>query len=569
MPKLSVPRLYAWLLLLAVLWAVAASPAAAQTSVKFVSIDQDDQKTADADEILRALLERKLGEPLNADPLDYAMAIKNLSDSSARMRETPYLARVTPYVYIAAEMLGADFEIVGTYISKATVSETNPGTTYHSYFVVNREALDSSLELRGKQPDLDDLLEFVRNRAAQASPARFVYHSRFSTSSFFLPALFFRRNSIFDMSESTPGLTAIQSEEIGGNSSSRLVEEVADGGAQLAAVWDGTMVKFLSGEDAEQRQRGEKVYFIPLPTELPNDLLVCSRSLLKSPQRRSAVRKLFTTRGGGSARLEIDKADFLAWVDINQAGKAWDALADLRWLASERRTPVVVRVARGRGIPGGYLEAARQGVRLSGTEFVLYDNRFHKKVDYDWTLGWVREGHITLTSDIPAFGVKPQVFRISFQPASAAAEEQDLTQRIGNILASRVHRIRYIWPYDDDPPLVIRDVPFSLAPGTPVAVQKIRWTDPLHNLFTGLVGPSRVAVEGADFFKFRLVDKEFRLAMGDARGVDPMSREAYRVLLERPPEPQTVFHVFNVVFFALVGLSGTGTVLAFRRSRRA
>jgi hypothetical protein len=79
-------------------------------------------------------------------------------------------------------------------------------------------------------------------------------------------------------------------------------------------------------------------------------------------------------------------------------------------------------------------------------------------------------------------------------------------------------------------------------------------------------------MESADFYRFRLAQKDFRLAMdegGEAARLDPMSPLAYRVLLERKQEPQTVFHVFNVVFFALVGLSGTGTVLAFRRSRRA
>lgn len=568
------PRFYVSLVLLAVLGAPA-SPAAAQQRATFVSIDQDDEQIRQADDKLREKLVEKLDEALSPSPFGYGQAINKLSEWSELQGETPYLARVTPYVYIAAEMLGAEFEIVGTYVSDATRR-----TTYHSYFVVNREAMKNAIGVGDKTPDLNDLRDFIRRRAEADSPAGFIYHSRFSTSSYFLPALFFRGNNIFAMPESTASLTAIDSRPIEGNSSSKLVEEVAAGRADFAAVWDGTKVKFETGERAAL---GRQVHFIQLPTPLPNDLLVGSPGLAKR-----AAEKLFPAGAGGGGKrgqLAIGIDDFQGWLDINAAAEARDALAGLRWLAREQRVPVTVRIATADDrIPPGYVEAARQAVRLAGTELVLHDDSFHRGEDYVWTLRWVREGHVNLESRIPVFEVEPpsrrrnacsppcQLFRISFQPAEPGAEEQDLTQRIGNILASRLHRVRHVWPYDDERPLVIRDLPFSLAPGATAAVQKIRWNDPLRNAFTTFGDPRPVEVESADFFKFRLAKERFRLAMGDGQGVaplDPMSPLAYRVLLQRPQEPQTVFHVFNVVFFALVGLSGTGTVLAFRRSRRA
>src|SRR6185503_20985701 len=59
------------------------------------------------------------------DPAVYSVVVQRDS--------VPYLARMTPYACVTAEMLGAHFEILATYKSNATGS-----TTYHSYFVVNR-----------------------------------------------------------------------------------------------------------------------------------------------------------------------------------------------------------------------------------------------------------------------------------------------------------------------------------------------------------------------------------------------------------------------------------------------
>lgn len=553
----SRPRLlpiWGWLAVLAALLsAPAALPAAAEERIKFVSINQRDEEIETADEkLLDHLREKLLPRAVSPDRPKYERAITKLSD---RNESAPYVARVTPYVYVAAEMLGADFEIAGTYVGEAG------GTTYHSHFVVNKERFGN------RRAELSDLLDFIRDRAESGKPTRFVYHSRFSTSSYFLPALFFRSHDIFARDD-------IVSEEHG-DSSSGLVAEVADGEADFAAVWDGTKNNFLKDFPPES-ERGAKVVFIQLPTALPNDLLVCSQSLREQlgQEEKTAAQLLLGTAEAGkeAAQLDIGIGDVQTWIDINQAREAREALAELRWQASERRVPVTVGIEREDDrVPEAYLEAARQAVRLSGTEFVLYDDALYEKEDFKWTLGWVREGHLKLVSEVPDFHSE-QEFRISFLPADPGAEEQDLAQRIGNILTSRLHRLRYVWPYLNERPLVIRDVPFSPAPKTAVRVQRIQWNDPLRNDFSEGGDPHPVEVKSTDFFKFELTKKGFRLAMGDDEGnakLDPMSNVAYRVLVARPEEPYRTFTVLNALFFGLVGLSGAGTVLAVRQARRA
>ena len=106
--------------------------------------------------------------------------IKRLSHS--RSGESLFLARTTPYVCVASELLGADIEVLGTYLSAATNR-----TTYHSYFVVSKKQFPAA-------PDLPALYNRLRQKRA-----RFVYHSPFSTSSFFLPSLYFRAQKLFHM----------------------------------------------------------------------------------------------------------------------------------------------------------------------------------------------------------------------------------------------------------------------------------------------------------------------------------------------------------------------------------
>jgi len=153
---------------------------------------------------------------------------------------------------------------------------------------------------------------------------------------------------------------------------------------------------------------------------------------------------------------EIDEGDFLTWRDINSAPDARQALADLRWLARERPAPVTVDVRRasvGDPVTEAYLEAARRAVRLSGTEFVGYNDDLHAHRDYVWTLELIHDGAVKLTNRIIGSDVDDQTFQISFK------DTEDLTRRVGALIHSRMHRIRYVWPYPTEQPTVIEFYP--------------------------------------------------------------------------------------------------------------
>jgi hypothetical protein len=549
-----------------VLVVAGASGGAAQERASFVSIEQGDSDTRNADERLSQLLKDKLGEPEPLNPLSwgYGRTITRLSDWSQYMGDTPYLARVTPFVFLAAETLGADFEVLGTYVSKATNQ-----TTYHSYFVVNHSLLETTLKLGDKPPSLDDVRELIRRRAEADTPAVFIYHDRNSTSSYFLPARYFREHNIYSTTISAPNIIPIQSRLLTGDrpSSTTLVQKVAAGEADLAAVWDGTKVKFEAG--GKYADLADKVDFIQLPTVLPNDLLDCSSSYLRKHgcETFAVAKKSVIARLNGGTRLPVGLGDFLGWQAMD--ADATFALGNLRSLAAEQRTPLTVRVDRADPrVPESYLQAARRAIRLSGTELTVYDDSYHSKVDYVWTLSLVRSGYLTMASKIPSFDVT-QEFPISFRP-SPTTDELDLTHRIAEIVGSRLHRVRYVWPYEEEQegPLVIRDLMF--APDSKVKVQRVTWIDPARNNYRDET-PQPVVVENADLFKIRLAKISFNLAVGDGQGIaplDPLSTVAYRVVLQRPEEPRTMYALFNVVFVLFLLVAVAGTVLALRGARR-
>ena len=176
-----------------------------------------------------------------------------------------YLARITPYAYVAAELLGAKLNILAVYKSKATNS-----TTYHSYFVVRKDRLqdDATWKPESGEPSLEDIAPYLR-RASKTNPAaKFIYHDRFSTSSYFMPSLYFKEHDVFAMSQSlNPHLIPIEVERLASTSSSDLVQQIVDGKADLVAVWDGTKKKFDKNPD---------LLFIQIPTAVPNDFLVAS-----------------------------------------------------------------------------------------------------------------------------------------------------------------------------------------------------------------------------------------------------------------------------------------------------
>ena len=295
------------------------------------------------------------------------------------------------------------------------------------------------------------------------------------------------------MEESTESLAAIRVARAEVSSSSHLVRAVARGDADLAAVWDGTRARFVDPAASDDRAIGQSVAFVRLPSAIPNDLLVCSRSAPAELKEgiRSAIRSM--------PAEEIAVGDFARWVEIGDASEARAALAHLRWLAREQVAPVTVDVRQGIGSRSGtaiMAEAARHAVRLSATEFVLFDEDFHEHIDAVWTLDEIHDGAARLTASLPGTGIDDQVFPISFR------DSQDLTRRIVAIAQGRLHRIRYVWPYSGGQPIVIRDTTLSMPPGTEAPVQRITWLDPARNSFRA--GPIfKVTVEGVEPLRAR------------------------------------------------------------------
>jgi ABC-type phosphate/phosphonate transport system substrate-binding protein/membrane-associated phospholipid phosphatase len=503
---------------------------AAQAPVSWVSVRYGpDAETRQADDKLRRFLENGAGLSfVTEQPADYRQAIERLVGSGSEQGR--YVARVTPYALVAAELLGANVQVLATYVSRATGA-----TTYHAYLVVNRARFAA-------EPDLDRVWRWLR---ATSTPATFAYHSEFSTSSYFLPAIYFRNNDFFDMPASTGQSTAIRARRLDGGSSD-LVRAVADGRYDIAAVWSGTRAAFEQVDSLAARY-GRRVWFVELPTLLPNDLLVASAGL------DSAVVARLRASIRGMPPGQIDVGDVLNWRDIGDSVSAREALANLRWLAREAPAAATVEIRRGavdgRMVPDDVLTAARQAVRLSGLDMANFDPDFHARQDYVWTLEPMHDGAVRIRSRIVGADGDDQQFEISFRSA------EELTGRIGELLHSRLNRVRYLWPYRPDPPTVLRDVDFTLPPGARVTVQKIRWQDP-HRQDYLEDAPIRASVLRADFYKFELAPSFVDPA--DAAGFDfnPMSNISYRVVLVRPQTERLLFRVVTVALVVLLLAAG-------------
>lgn len=500
---------------------------AAETTLTFAGVAIDPE-TARADERLREYLRGRDGLRFEPRDLDHGAAVELLAGWDAR-RQGPLLARVTPFVYLAAEMLGANLDVLAT-----AVSPRQPDTTRLSHLVLRRGAGVPAA-------DPDAVLRWLRERP---EPARFVYPHKFSTSGYVLPAAFFRRAGVFTGSgPNGPDQrhTFIRAEQpAGGRGAAELVGLVREGRADLAAVWDGVRARFANDPD---------LVFIPLPFPAPNDLLVLSSGADRGLRERltAGVRAM----GPGA----IGVGDVLRWQDFNAAPEARRALATLRRQTRGGPPPVPIKI---RGPAGGdappdpaLLEAARQAVLLAGTEFTLYDEDFHKHFDVLWTLRRAHDDAVVLTSEFPDFGLPPQVFHLSHR----RDDPESLVGRLEDCLSNRMHRLREIWSFDDRTPTILRDVRFALPPGTRLPVVRVVWNDPANN--DRAVGSAFVTeVAAGDFHAFRLKAEGFpRRGDGTRLDLDPLGSTAYRVALVRPVPDTFLFRLGTSVVLVLAVLA--------------
>jgi ABC-type phosphate/phosphonate transport system substrate-binding protein len=519
----------------------AQSIAQPETHVTFIGVSPDDDYQK-ADRKLGDILRREKRIVLIPQPNgNYGVAIQRLV-----LLQDPYLARMTPYACVAAQMLGAHFEILATYKSNAT-----GGTTYHSYFVVNRKAFPG-------KPSLDNILEYLLQ-----TQRTFMYTDKFSTSGYFLPSLYFHQKNIYAMTKSIGSLHPIKVDAVPeGKTGSYLVEQVAGGQLDIAAVWDGTKRKYETLPLSQEI--GAKVYFVELPDALPNDLLVGSTGL--SPKLKEDVHQAILSMKDH----DIDIGDFNTWIDISKASEALDALDNLSQEAAAPLQRVIVSVQAAKGVSSSepriaqYLEAVRHALRLSGTEFAEFREHYHQRYDVTWEIQPIHDGAIRLVAEyMRGSGLEPQTFQISFTNA------EDLTGRIVSLMRTQMHRIRYVWPYQELKPTVIRDVDFTYPRGAQLKVLKITWTDPDKNDFREEQAEFfDAAVEQSDAYKFQLAESSFgKRQDGRTYDFDPMSNTVYRVFLVRPSHEPLMFQVLTGMFLALLAGAAIWAVLDLRPER--
>jgi len=570
----------------------AAAPSSRSEEINFLSIIVDPDTFA-ADTRLKRFLEKAVADGSTTDslhtPVRFQQQMMPYGDLIRAFVEPDpsrgYLARITPYAYVVAEMLGAKLNILAVYKSEATES-----TTYHAYFVVRKDLFYEKLNRpadssENKDVSVEDVVKYLKQ--FDGTPARFVYHDRFSTSSYFMPSLYFKAHDVFAMTTSlNPHLIPIDVQRYASTSSSALVKQVRDKQADLAAVWDRTTKQFKDDAD---------LVFIKIPTEVPNDFLVASG--ISDETQRLIVGAIKKEPGAGRLCTNIHdlrsasinpaatpvrpqcadveeklrpRDDFDSWYawesnDSEVTDVAREALARLRQDARQRPMPVVVRIegkhtnADADALMAAYIDAAKEAVRLSGTEFVLEDRDLHRRVDMTWTLQSTHDGALQLTSRLAsAFGPSNETFSISF------VDSHDLPRRIADLARSRLRRIRYVWPYELKYPAVLRDVDFT--PDRQVLVQKISWIDPERNEYEEDTPFVAQIENNTDFSKLRLSDEtKFPRNPDGTFNFDPMSNVAYRVVVAREPRPGWIWVALPHAFIGLFMLACVGLAIDLRR----
>jgi ABC-type phosphate/phosphonate transport system substrate-binding protein len=524
----------------------------AGAQARFVTVDQGTGELR-ADRALAQQLGRELIEA--PEPLPYGAVIDDLI---ADERREGIVARVTPYALVVAEMRGAKLDPIATCRSRSTHR-----TVINAFLVVPRSAFaDQQLT---SAPALPQVLDHLRARSEAGPPATFIYHDKLSTSSYFLPSLFFRAQRIFavdDQTSAPDGTTTIRVVLHQPKSSAELVKAVATGQADVASVWDGSKSSFDDKADEHYDAYGSRVWFVRMPTDLPCDVLVATRRVDAATRQRIRDSLPGTPAGPGFG----DKSDveaWLLWTDPG-AGEARTALSGLRRQAAASALPVVVDVHNGgeSKVDARVEDAVRRGIQLAGTELVdkseYYD--YFVKSDVRWDLESIHEGAVRITVRYDNFkrggSEVTQQFEVSF------LEPGDLTRRVVSLVHSRLHRIRPIWLYRNTAPTVLRDVGFDVDDVVPF--QEIEWTDPQRNDYKLRREPGEARLVRSDF-NFELDKSEF---LRDGKlDFEPMGRLAYRVLLIRPTPERTLFRILTVTFVLLLGLAAAGLVWDVFRGR--
>ena len=602
----TLPPIWLGLLLAAASAGCAISVAAGQEEpsggkpITFLSIVQDDDAEK-ADVRLKRFLELAVASGstgqrvvrFGQEKMSYSEVIRRFAEREEREAGKVYLARITPYAYVAAEMLGADLKILGIYRSAATGE-----TTYRSYFVVRKDALEQYSDWKPDRPATLEHVKMYLSERAKSKTARFAYHDRFSTSSYFLPSLYFKSNGILAVDNSiNPNVIPIKVERSTSTSSTDLVGQVWQGDVDLAAVWDGTKEKFENPDarHADRRRVFDDVVFVANPLLLPNDFLVASgldptvESLIaRAIKDRPDAGRICTDRAEPAWR-RTDPAhtrvqcstieetarpgdDFDAWYvwdsnDSEVSDTARKALARLRQDARQRPMPVVVKVeTRGERVPDRYVNAVKEAIRLAGTEFVLYDDDLHVAVDMTWMLESTHDGALTLTNRLDSFGAPADRFSDTF--SISFVDKNDLPQRVADLVRSRMPRIRYLWPYEEKYPAVLRDLDFT--PDEHVLVQRLRWLDPKRNEYEKEMPFPAVIENNTDLSRFRLTNEiGFPKTSEGSFNFDPLSNVVYRVVIARKAQPDRILVALPYCFIALFGLACVGLLVDLRRRQPA
>lgn len=530
-------------LALALVWSgvsATTAPAQERVSIQFLSVAPD-AETQKADQKLLDYLRGKIPLTFEGQNVRYEVAVDTLQNWDAK-KQGPLLARVTPYVFVVAEMLGANMEVVGTYLSKKSRSVTS-----NYYFVVHKdfgyekeEAPEEFVRhVNNPKTQTQDFVQLLKQREL---PPRFVYPSKFSTSGHFLPSLFFGKQGIFSVpspSKTNPKFITIHALAPQNSMTvADLIPLVKKQKIEFAAVRESIKNRFEVDEDLK---------FIPLPYSTPNDLLVVVKPFDPAIKAQivETLRKMEVTA--------IDLGDILKWVDFNASPKARKSLANLRRLAKTIPHPVAVNIRKSQkdntGIDEQHLEAARQAVRSAGPEMVLFNEDDHSAFDVLWTLETRHDHSLLLTSSILDSGLT-QEFSVVYRQG----DMEHLAAQIRRVMEQKMHRIRYVWLMDDNTPRVLRDVDFQIPVGQQLKVQKITWLNFNTNEYN-VDTPFMVKVTQSDFHSFQLEGKGLPKREDGKYGFEPLGNVAYRVFLERAPQAGDAYKLTTKVLIGLFGLA--------------